>query len=570
MEPSIKATAPLTTTSLSSSAPLVGLSDTELLIATRRLVGRSNQLLASLLAHLAEVEARGIHRTRACASLYTYCIYELRFSEDEAFRRVSAARLVRRFPALFAAISAGELHLTGLLMLGPHLTPDNLVEVLALAKHRTKKELARLVRRLDPLPEVPSRIEPLGPAPSHLFSSAPTWSQSVRALNPIRELEPGARPRDWVDSTQSAPSANDGSRGARLDYAASADQHALARWDDGRPAGGHALATLARCDCATSADQHALARCDADQHALARCETDEHALAAPARCDADQHAPARRDAGARPAELTLGRLEPQRYRVQFEASEEYVELVERAKALLSHGAPRPDLGDLHLRAMRALVAELEREKYAVTKRHRVARRSPPELADEQLRREEPSQNLNPNLNLNPSPEPKPEPEPEPKPKPKPKPKPEPEPEPEPKPKPEPEPPRRRGRHIPAPVRRAVFERDAGRCTYRSDSGERCRETGRLELHHSTAFAQGGEHRLDNVSLRCRAHNALAAEHDFGRDFVARACDSSQHELWARHERPCALPPSESEGEGQRLRAPWHVDAETGLGMQQIT
>jgi hypothetical protein len=47
------------------------LSDGELLAGARRLVGASNQLLASLLAHLAEVEARGIHRTRACSSLYT-------------------------------------------------------------------------------------------------------------------------------------------------------------------------------------------------------------------------------------------------------------------------------------------------------------------------------------------------------------------------------------------------------------------------------------------------------------------------------------------------------------------
>jgi hypothetical protein len=66
----------------------------------------------------------------------------LRFSEDEAFRRVSAARLVRRFPELLEAVAAGELHLTGLLMLGPLLTPDNLGEVLARAKHRTKKEIA--------------------------------------------------------------------------------------------------------------------------------------------------------------------------------------------------------------------------------------------------------------------------------------------------------------------------------------------------------------------------------------------------------------------------------------------
>jgi hypothetical protein len=32
-------------------------------------VGKSNQLLAALLLHLAEVEARGLHRKRLCASL---------------------------------------------------------------------------------------------------------------------------------------------------------------------------------------------------------------------------------------------------------------------------------------------------------------------------------------------------------------------------------------------------------------------------------------------------------------------------------------------------------------------
>jgi hypothetical protein len=110
-------------------AGLAHLSDRELLAKTRELVGRSNQLFAALLAHLAEVDARGLHRTRACASLYTYCIYELRLSEDAAARRAGAAKLVKRFPSLINAIANGELHLTGLLMLGPHRTHDNIVEV---------------------------------------------------------------------------------------------------------------------------------------------------------------------------------------------------------------------------------------------------------------------------------------------------------------------------------------------------------------------------------------------------------------------------------------------------------
>jgi hypothetical protein len=39
-------------------------------------------------------------------------------SEDAAFRRARAAKIVRQFPSLFEQIAAGEIHLTGLLMLG--------------------------------------------------------------------------------------------------------------------------------------------------------------------------------------------------------------------------------------------------------------------------------------------------------------------------------------------------------------------------------------------------------------------------------------------------------------------
>src|SRR6186713_3463922 len=99
-------------------ASLASIPDDELFTAVQRLTARSNVALADLLAHLGEVERRGIHRLRACASLYTYCIYELRMSEDAAYRRSKAARLVKRFPLLLDAIANGELHLTGLLMLG--------------------------------------------------------------------------------------------------------------------------------------------------------------------------------------------------------------------------------------------------------------------------------------------------------------------------------------------------------------------------------------------------------------------------------------------------------------------
>ena len=41
------------------------------------------------------------------------------------------------------------------------------------------------------------------------------------------------------------------------------------------------------------------------------------------------------------------------------------------------------------------------------------------------------------------------------------------------------------------------------------------------MHHDHAFALGGAATDGNLSLRCKAHNALAAEQDFGRDFMER-------------------------------------------------
>src|SRR5207344_585594 len=140
---------------------LTQLTDASLHSELKRLVGSSNTLTAQLLAQLGEVEARGIHRERACSSLYTYCVYELRMSEDEAQRRCRAARLTRQFPILLEMLTEASLHLTGILLLGPHLTDENCAELLARARFRTKRENERLVAEVAPCHDVPSKIAPL-------------------------------------------------------------------------------------------------------------------------------------------------------------------------------------------------------------------------------------------------------------------------------------------------------------------------------------------------------------------------------------------------------------------------
>ena len=72
------------------------------------------------------------------------------------------------------------------------------------------------------------------------------------------------------------------------------------------------------------------------------------------------------------------------------------------------------------------------------------------------------------------------------------------------------------RHIPDAIKRAVHERDGGRCTYVSPDGRRCTATGCLEFDHLDGFAITGVHSVDRITLRCRAHNQFTAEKMYGR------------------------------------------------------
>jgi 5-methylcytosine-specific restriction endonuclease McrA len=77
----------------------------------------------------------------------------------------------------------------------------------------------------------------------------------------------------------------------------------------------------------------------------------------------------------------------------------------------------------------------------------------------------------------------------------------------------------KGRHIPAAVRRAVLERDGGRCTFVSEQGKRCESRTRLELDHVEPLARGGEATATGIRLLCRAHNQHAADRVLGKQFM---------------------------------------------------
>jgi hypothetical protein len=90
-------------------------------ISNSELVGRLEHLCVSerkvthlILWHIVEVEARGLYLDMAFDSMFSYLTKKLGYSEDAAYRRMSAARLLRKAPELSGKIEDGSITLTQL------------------------------------------------------------------------------------------------------------------------------------------------------------------------------------------------------------------------------------------------------------------------------------------------------------------------------------------------------------------------------------------------------------------------------------------------------------------------
>jgi hypothetical protein len=350
------------------------LSNERLLAAARRLAAAERGVTANLIRALEEIDARRLYLGQGCSSMFAYCTRVLRLSEHAAYGRIEAARCARRCPLVLEPLAAGEITLTTITLLAPHLTDDNHRAVLEEARHLGRRDVERIVARLRPQPDV---------------------------LSAVRKLpDPPARP--------AAP-------------------------------GSEATAQPAAATSGTVQPDSSLLGDAAAQPV------------APAAL------PACRDTvSSRPA---VKPLSPARYSLKLTIGQDAHDMLARAQALLSHAVPDGDLAVVFERALRALLRELERTRLAATTRPRPAS---PVAA---------------------------------------------------------------GRRVPAAVRRAVWARDHGRCAFVGADGRRCDETAFLELHHLVPFADGGLATVENLSVRCKAHNQYEADLWFGPMVVREAAES---------------------------------------------
>jgi 5-methylcytosine-specific restriction endonuclease McrA len=140
---------------------LTQLPDHVLVRDLRSLVARERATTAELLAHLAEVDARRLYLPAGYTSMYQYCVGELRFSEDAAAKRIRALRVVREHPETCELLADGRLHLSGVVLLAPHLTPENARELLEAAWNQSKAGIEALLAARLPKPDVETLLQPV-------------------------------------------------------------------------------------------------------------------------------------------------------------------------------------------------------------------------------------------------------------------------------------------------------------------------------------------------------------------------------------------------------------------------
>jgi 5-methylcytosine-specific restriction endonuclease McrA len=208
------------------------------------------------------------------------------------------------------------------------------------------------------------------------------------------------------------------------------------------------------------------------------------------------NSPAIAAAAPRPTAPVRRALEPlsaDRFGVRFTADAEFCELLEEVRALASYREPGGDLLSLMKRGLASYRRELQNERFGVGRRPRLARSQRTESAEAAGYR---------------------------------------------------------SRNIPAAVARQVYIRDGGCCTFCSEDGRRCGARRFLELDHVTPWAARGESTIENLRLRCRAHNQHAARSYFGAELVrarvaSRPSASTSGELTARSEQHPQIRPNES-------------------------
>lgn len=134
------------------------LSDDEVVERVKDLAAAERRASVALIRSLVEFDARRLYLREGCSSLFTYCTQVLHLSEVSTYNRIETARAARHYPRVLEALECGDVTLTAVRLLAPHLTAANHEEMLVAARHKSKQQIQELIASLSPRPAAPTVI----------------------------------------------------------------------------------------------------------------------------------------------------------------------------------------------------------------------------------------------------------------------------------------------------------------------------------------------------------------------------------------------------------------------------
>ncbi|GEJ55791.1 HNH endonuclease [Anaeromyxobacter diazotrophicus] len=173
------------------------------------LLAEERSRLADFLVALADFDRQRGWGTLGYASLFQYLERELRLTSSAAARRMTAAALVQRFPAVVEPLRDGRVCMSVVYELSKALTPENAGEVLPRFYGLSKREAEALVAELRPVANPPrrevvtalARTAPPPRAPAAAEPPVPERTSPAKSerVQPDADLfSAPARPRDEV------------------------------------------------------------------------------------------------------------------------------------------------------------------------------------------------------------------------------------------------------------------------------------------------------------------------------------------------------------------------------------
>ena len=133
------------------------ISDGKLVSSAREWVTKERQARTALLLHLLEIDRRKLFSDYKCSSIFDFSVRVLGYSEQEAYRRILAMRLMRDVPEVLDKFASGTLSLTNAAnaqALFQRLEKDGhkfaKIEVLNKLEGKSSRAADRVLMELDP------------------------------------------------------------------------------------------------------------------------------------------------------------------------------------------------------------------------------------------------------------------------------------------------------------------------------------------------------------------------------------------------------------------------------------